>query len=152
MQEESRFEFSDEEITRQALVHSSALTYLMVAYAQDRGATPEHVAEFAGRIFAKGWARLEGAGAFDLIRHIALIATCIGAENVRASGDFDSAELYADGALTHEDARFFGIERDDADRFCNVFAPMVASLGFDFTWRREGETLVYSVRSRKANQ
>ena len=49
--------------------------------------------------------------------------------------------------MTDEDARFFGIEREQADRFCNVFVSMVAALGYRFNWRREGSVLVYSVRA-----
>ena len=147
MHDASRFEFSNEEITRQLMVHSSALTYLMVAYALESGQTPEHAAEFTGRIFAKGWARLAGGSAIDVIRHIALILVCIGGEITEISGGADFAELHAEGAVTDEDARFFGIEREQADRFCNVFVPMVAALGYRFSWRREGSVLVYSVRA-----
>ena len=45
MADVGELEFTEAEITRQALVHSSALTYLMVAYARECGQSPEHVAE-----------------------------------------------------------------------------------------------------------
>jgi hypothetical protein len=137
--------FTDAEITRQALVHSSALTYLMVAYARECGQTPEHAADFAGQIFAKGWARFVGDGALAVARHIALILVCIGGEIESITGDDRQAEIRASGVVTDEDAQFFGISRAEADRFCEVFVPMTASLGFDFSWRRDGDALIYSL-------
>jgi hypothetical protein len=137
--------FTDAEITRQALVHSSALTYLMVAYARACGQSPEHAADFAGQIFAKGWARFVGDSAQEVARHIALILICIGGEIESITGNDRQAEIRASGVVTDEDARFFGITRDEADRFCKVFVPMTASLGFDFAWRRDGDVLVYTL-------
>jgi hypothetical protein len=144
--ETGQLEFTEAEITRQALVHSSALTYLMVAYARECGQSPEHVAEFAGRVFTKGWARHVDQDALGIIRSIALIVVAIGGEVVSISGDSLEAEVRATGVITAEDAQFFGITRDEADRFCNVFVPMAASLGYVFTWRRDGNELIYTVR------
>jgi len=138
--------FTEADITRQALVHSSALTYLMVAYARECGQSPEHVAEFAGRVFTKGWARHVDQDALGIIRSIALILVSIGGEIVSLTGDSLEAEVRASGVVTEEEASFFGITRDEADRFCNVFVPMAASLGYVFTWRRAGNDLVYTVR------
>jgi hypothetical protein len=144
--ETGQLEFTEAEITRQALVHSSALTYLMVAYARECGQSPEHVAEFAGRVFTKGWARHVDQDALGIMRSIALIVVAIGGEVVSISGDSLEAEVRATGVITAEDAQFFGITRDDADRFCNVFVPMAASLGYAFNWRRDGNDLIYAVR------
>jgi hypothetical protein len=138
--------FSEEEITRQALVHSSALTYLMVAYAKECGQDPGHAAEFTGKLFAKGWARLSNAGAVEIVRQMALILICIGGEILTITGDDHQAEVRASGVLTNEDARFFGISREEADLFCNVFVPMTESLGFAFAWRREGDDLIYTIQ------
>ena len=143
--------FSEEEITRQALVHSSALTYLMVAYARECGQDPEHAAAFTGRLFAKGWARLSNEGALAVVRQMALILICIGGEIASISGDDERAEVRATGVLTNEDARFFGIDRDAADRFCNVFTPMTESLGFSFDWRRVGDDLIYTIERMAAS-
>ncbi len=144
--EAGQLEFSEAEITRQALVHSSALTYLMVAYARACGQTPEHAADFAGRIFAKGWARHSDKDALGIARSIALIIVCIGGEIVSITGDGLEAEVRASGVVTEEDARFFGITRSEADRFCNVFVPMSAELGYAFSWRRDGNDLIYTLR------
>ena len=140
--------FTEAEITRQALVHSSALTYLMVAYAKECGRSPEDAAEFSGRIFAKGWARFAGEGAQAVARHIALILVCIGGEIETITGDDMRAEVRASGVVTHEDAHFFGLTRDEVDGFCNVFAPMTAEIGFSFSWRRDGDDLVYAITAR----
>lgn len=146
MSEIGQLEFAEADITRQALVHSSALTYLMVSYARECGHSPEHVAEFAGRVFTKGWARHVDQDALGIIRSIALIIVSIGGEVVSITGDSLEAEVRACGVVTEEEARFFGITRDEADRFCNVFVPMAASLGYVFTWRRDDHDLVYTVR------
>ena len=146
MADVGELEFTEAEITRQALVHSSALTYLMVAYARDCGQSPEHVAEFAGRVFTKGWARHVDQDALGIVRSIALILVSIGGEIVSLAGDGLEAEVRASGVVTEEEASFFGITRDEADRFCNVFVPMAASLGYVFTWRRVGNDLIYTVR------
>jgi hypothetical protein len=138
--------FSDSEITRQALTQSSALTYLMVAYARECGKTPAHAAEFAGRIFAKGWSRHADLDALGIARNMALIMLTIGGDNIRITGDSLEAEVRASGVVTDEEAQFFGVTRDDADQFCNVFGPMVSALGYRFDWRRDGDDLVYRVR------
>ena len=146
MSETGQLEFTEAEITRQALVHSSSLTYLMVAYARECGHSPEHVADFAGRIVTKGWARHVDEDALGIIRSIALIIVSIGGEVASIAGDSLEAEVRATGVVTEEEAQFFGITRDEADRFCNVFVPMAASLGYVFNWRRDGNELVYTVR------
>jgi hypothetical protein len=138
--------FSDSEITRQALTQSSALTYLMVADARECGKSPAHAAEYAGRIFAKGWSRHSDLDALGIARNMALIMVTIGGDDIRITGDSLEAEVRATGVVTDEEAHFFGITRDDADQFCNVFGPMVSTLGYRFDWRRDGDDLVYTVR------
>ena len=137
--------YADADITRQALVHSSAMAYLMVAYARECGRSPEHAADFAGRLLAKEWARFVGEDAQAIARHIGLILICIGGEIEAITGDGRHAEIRASGVLTDEDARFFGISRDEADRFCDVFVPMTAALGFAFSWRRVGDELIFTL-------
>jgi hypothetical protein len=137
--------FTDAEINQQALANASALPYLMVAFARACGKSAEEVAEFSGRIFAPGWARLAGAGAYDVMRIVALNLVCCGGEVERLSGDGDSAEARVTGVPVEAEADFFGITTDQADHYSAVFAPIVASLGFSFAWRRDGSALVYTL-------
>ncbi|HET7056975.1 MAG TPA: hypothetical protein VFI12_10965 [Thermomicrobiales bacterium] len=138
--------FTDAEINQQALANASALPYLMVAFARACGTSAEEVAEFSGRIFAPGWARLAGAGAYDVLRIVALNLVCCGGEVERLNGDEDSAEARITGVPVQDEADFFGITIDQTDQYSAVFTPIVASLGFNFSWRRDGAALVYSLQ------
>lgn len=139
--------FTDAEITQQSLANASALPYLMVAFARDSGRTPAEAAAFAGKLFAPGCARLDGMGALALARHLALNMVCAGAEVERLAGDERAAEVIVSGVPIQEEATFFGINCDDADQFCGVFAPIAESLGFSLNWRRAGDKLVLKVRA-----
>ena len=138
--------YTDTEINQQALANASAMPYLMVAFAQATGRTPEEAAEFVGNIFAPGWSRFTGMGALFIVRQMALSIVCCGGEVQELTGDEQSAEAWVTGVPVQEEADFFGISCEDADRFCNVFAPIATSLGFNFEWRRDDETLILSVR------
>ena len=146
MSEVGELLFTDAEINQQALANASALPYLMVAFAQASGKSAEEAAEFSGRIFAPGWARLSGAGAYDVMRTVALNLVCCGGELERLSGDADHAEARVTGVPVQDEAHFFGITTDQADDYSSVFRPIVASLGFTFTWRRDGSALIYEIR------
>jgi hypothetical protein len=138
--------FTDAEINQQALANASALPYLMVAFARACGKSAEEAAEFSGRLFAPGWARLSGAGAYDVMRTVALNLVCCGGEVEQLSGDADSAEARITGVPVQDEADFFGITTDQADQYSSVFRPIVTSLGFAFTWRRDGSALIYGIR------
>jgi hypothetical protein len=138
--------FSDAEINQQALANASALPYLMVAFARWCGKTPEDAAAFSGHIFAPGWARFTGSGAYDVLRVIALNIVCCGGEVEQLSGNAEAAEARIAGVPVRDEADFFGISTDEADRYSAVFAPIAEPLGFTFSWRREGNALVYSLR------
>ena len=137
--------YTDAEINQQALANASALPYLMVAFARATDRSPEEVAEFVGNIFAPGWSRFTGMGALFVVRQMALSIVCCGGEVQELTGDDSSAEAWVTGVPVQEEADFFGVSCEDADRFCNVFAPIAASLGFAFAWRRDNETLILSV-------
>lgn len=138
--------FTDAEINQQALANASALPYLMVAFARACGRTAGEVAAFSGRIFAPGWARLSGAGAYDVLRIVALNLVCCGGEVEKLSGDADSAEARITGVPAQVEADFFGITTAEADDYSSIFAPIVETLGFTFSWRRDGPELVYTLR------
>jgi len=137
--------FSDAEINQQALANASALPYLMVAFARACGRTPEEAASFSGKIFAPGWARLAGFGADEVVRHMALSIVCCGGEVQELTGDATSAEVRVTGVPIEDEAAFFGITCEETDRYCDVFAPIAESLGFSYSWRRDGSALVLSV-------
>jgi hypothetical protein len=137
--------YTDVEINQQALANASALPYLMVAFARMTGRSPEEVAEFAGTILAPGWSRFSGLGALFIVRQMALSIVCCGGDVQELRGDDASAEAWVTGVPVEEEADFFGISFEEADRFCNVFTPIAASLGFTFAWRRDHETLIFSV-------
>ena len=140
--------FSNAEINQQALANASALPYLMVAFARACGRAPEEAAEFAGRIFAPGWARLAGQGAATVLRTIALNLVCCGGEIEDFSGDHNLADARISGVPVQDEAEFFGITCEETDRFCDIFAPIAESLGFVFSWRRDGPTLVLALRQQ----
>src|SRR5690242_10142065 len=117
----------------------------MVAFARMTGRSPEEVPEFAGTILAPGWSRFSVLGALFIVRQIALSIVCCGGDVQELRGDDASAEAWVTGVPVEEEADFFGISFEEADRFCNVFAPIAASLGFTFAWRRDHETLIFSV-------
>ncbi len=137
--------FSDAEINQQALANASSLPYLMVAFARSCQRTPEEVAAFAGELFAPGWSRFAGLGADALVRQMALSLVCCGGELQWLKGDSMIAEVGLLSVPNAAEAEFFGISRDETDRFCAVFAPIATSLGFTFAWRRDGEMLILAV-------
>ena len=138
--------FTDEEIHQQAMGNASTLPYVMAAFARACGRTPDDAADLVGRLFAPSWDELKGAGALAVARTMALNMVACGAEVQGLTGDEQSAELRFTGVLTEDDAAFFGVSRDDADRFTGVFGPIAAHLGMEATWHREGEQIVITVR------
>ena len=138
--------YTDAEINQQALANASALPYLLVAFAQATGRTPEEAAAFVGTILTPGWSRFTGMGALFVVRQMALSLVCCGGEVEELTGDEWSAEAWVTGVPVQDEADFFDISCDEADRFCNVFAPIATSLGFTFEWRRADDVLVLSVQ------
>ena len=138
--------YTDAEINQQALANASALPYLLVAFAQATGRTPEEAAAFVGTILTPGWSRFTGMGALFVVRQMALSLVCCGGEVEELTGDEWSAEARVTGVPVQDEADFFGISCDEADRFCNVFEPIATSLGFTFVWRRDDDVLVLSVQ------
>ena len=137
---------SNAEINQQALANASALPYLMVAFARACGRSPEEAASFAGHIFAPGWVKFAGQGADTILRAITLNLVCCGGEIEDFSGDHNLAEARVSGVPVQDEAEFFGITCEEADRFSDIFGPIADSLGFDYSWHRDGPTLALALR------
>ena len=137
--------FSDDEIARQARQHASALPYLMTAFARECGRSPDDAAVLVGRAFASGWEEARGQGALVVVRSMALNLVAGGGTALGITGDERRAEARVAGLSGDEELAFFGLSRDDVDRFNGAFGPIATHLGLRAEWRREGEEMVLTV-------
>ena len=136
---------TDEEINQFARGNASAMPLVMTAFARECGRPADDAAAFAGRLFAPGWEEARGQGALAFARLVALnMAACAG-ELRSLTGDERHAEARLGGLWDDETLAFFGVARDDADRFVGAFGPIAAHLGLRAAWRREGEEIVVTV-------
>ena len=137
--------FTDEEINQHARGNASGMPYLMTAYALECGRTADDAAAFAGRIFAPGWEDTRGQGALVAARYMALNMASGGGVVRSLTGDERHAETRVAGLASDEELAFFGLTREDADRFTGTFVPIATYLGLRAAWRREGDEIVVTV-------
>jgi hypothetical protein len=134
-----------EEIYRQALSNYSSLGYLMVALARAYGRAPEDVTAYVGRIHGPAFEQLAGLGAMGILRRAALNVVAAGGELQSMSGDDHRAQASLTGLPVEEEAAFFGVSLDDADRYYGSYAPICARAGFSFEWHRVGDEIMFLV-------
>jgi len=135
----------DEEITRFARMNASAFPYVVTALARECGRSADDAAAFVGRTFAPGWEEVRGQGARVAARYMALNLASGGADVVALTGDEGHAEVRAAGYGDEGELAFYGLTRDDLDRFVGTFGPIAEHLGLRADWRREGEEIVVTV-------
>jgi hypothetical protein len=139
--------FSNHEINQQALANAASLPYLMIAYGVECGWSARETALFCGRIFAKGWERLRGAGARVVARQIAINLVSTGGVLQSLVGDERRAEARVSGLPDPVKLDIFEVGAEDTLQFCDVFAPMATYVSCRFAWRVEGDEIVSSVHA-----
>ncbi len=133
--------FTTEEVCDQAQGDATAGGLALLAYARERGETPEAAAAWLGRTFAPGWEESRGQGARHAMRWVALNVASLGGEVRSLSGDERRAEATVAGWPGEENLAFFRLGQAEADALYGVFGPIAEHLGLRFEWRRAGDAV-----------
>jgi hypothetical protein len=92
------------------------------------------------------WEEARGAGAYNLLRVIAMNATAVGATVVSFTGDAADATL----TITDWPDPWFltklGLTIADTDPFWEALRTMIEYLGFEYQWQRENQCVILRVR------
>ena len=132
-------EFSQEEIGQQAQENANALTLATISYLVSNGLDVDDYANYVGRMFAPGWAEMQGMGASAFARIAALNMLSVGATLKSLSGNDMKASAVISGWPSEEGMSFFGVDSAHADAVMRIFGPIAEHLGYRFATGRAGE-------------
>ena len=133
--------FTDEEMFRNARINATGFSLALLRYAREQGQTPEAAAWWIGTIFAPGWEHVQGKGAQAAARLAVLNFVACGAASGEVSGDEHHAEAAVTGWPGEEYFTFMGVSQEEADALFRVFDPIADSLGLNYRWQRQGDTV-----------
>lgn len=146
--QEQQGPFTGEEICRQAGINATGMSLGILAHARKHGESAESAVRWLGAIFAPGWERIKGEGAFAAMRLAALNVVSVGAPLRALSGDEQRAEATFGEWPTDDELAFFGISRQDSDAMYAIFEPIAESLGLAYHWERRDDEFVLTMESR----
>ena len=132
--------FAPEQISLLAQTNARGLSLAAIAYLQQHGLPARPYFEYVGQQFTDLWP--EHLAADEAAEAIALNMVASGARLVSLSGDSTQAEIVLEGWPGFLGADLFELNAEDADQALAVFEPIAAHMGFEFTWRREGQQII----------
>lgn len=135
MQKEAEFTFTSKELCRAA--HGNLVSIILVAnlYFQAQELDVAAFWRFMGQKFLAGWTEVEKGDLDEVARRITYNISSCGAELQSYSRDESQGKLVFTGWPPPAMADFFAISAVEAAPVCEVFQPIAASLGLNYTWQ-----------------
>lgn len=132
--------FAPEQISLLAQTNARGVTLAAAAYLQQQGLPAQPFFEFLGRQFTAFWP--EHLAADEAAEAIALNMVSVGARLVSLVGDTAQAEIVLEGWPGFLASDLFALTDEETDQALAVFGPIAEHMGFEFSWRREGQQLI----------
>ena len=145
MSEEGNTIFTTEEVLQQAQADFTATWLSTIAYLKEQNLSPVDWSAWLGRRFAPGWEGFKGQGANEVARITALNCVAFGGTLRSSSGDESRAELVIEGWPSADLLEFAQITQTEADVLWASFEQIIPSLGLQFHWQREGNTVKITI-------
>jgi len=140
--------FPPERVAEQSRRLAQALILNTLALLKERHLSATEWFSAGRQKYAAEWEDTRGAGAYNLLRAIAMNATAVGATVVSFSGDAADATL----TITDWPDPWFLTKLDltivDTDPFWEALRTMIEYLGFHYQWQREHQDVILHVRQR----
>lgn len=137
--------FTPDEVAAKARTNLNAIILGSLAYARAYGRDGRHWARALGQIFAVSWDDV--ATPAEAVRTIALNCAAMGMRVLSVDGDEHRAEVVMSTWPSRDDLEYFGLTQAVADQVWMLFEPIAQFLGFEYSWRREGDHLHFTMAS-----
>lgn len=131
---------SPDQVSLLAQTNARGLTLGAIAYLQRQGLAVRPYFEFIGQQFTALWP--DHLPADEAAEAIALNMVSAGAQLISLVGDATQAEIVLEGWPGFLGSDLFELADEDADQALAIFRPIAAHMGFEFTWRRDGQQIV----------
>jgi hypothetical protein len=139
---EEQIEFEElEELLDHAEESLTGVILATVAFCKARGIPVADWVAFVGDQVAPSWSEVEGKGAADVARLVALKVMSAGGVVHALSGDDAKADLEVTWPEA-EDLEVFGLTRADVEPISHVYERIAAHLGLSFQTGRSGDNLL----------
>lgn len=142
MASELQYPFTREQIEEQARGNFNLVVLGAIAYAKARGQGGRDFATFLGKLVIPSWGNTISPR--DAATAVALNCASFGMSVVSVEGADAHGEAVTSDWPGQEMLEFMGLSQDDADQAWSLFEPIAQSLGYTFSWRREGDRLHFS--------
>jgi hypothetical protein len=139
--EHERQHFTDAEVRDQAMTNATACGLALLVYAREHGEAPTTAAHWLGRLFAPGWERVRGQGAYQVARLAALNFVSLGATLQALAGDEQRAVATLAGWPPDEILRQFEVSRAEAGAAFTIMEPIAEFVGLRYRWVRQGDAV-----------
>ena len=143
MSSELQYPFTREQIEEQARGNFNVAVLGAIAYAKAQGQDSRNFATFMGKLVTPGWGTITSPR--EAATAVALNCASYGMSVVSVGGDDARGEAVTSDWPAQELLEFTGLSQDDADQAWSIFEPIAQSLGYTFSWRREGGQLHFTV-------
>lgn len=134
MLQQEEFTLTPEEKGELAERNLVAMLAVATKYMQARGMDVEEFWHFVGSTFAPTWVEVEQGSVPQAAEHVAAHVTSSGAEVVEFRAGVDEARLVCTGFPPQWVLDVAGMRAEEAARSSELFAPILQSLGLDYSW------------------
>ncbi|HEX9038335.1 MAG TPA: hypothetical protein VF808_15240 [Ktedonobacterales bacterium] len=142
MTSELQYPFTPEQIQGQSYGNLTAFMLGGIAYAKAQGQDGGAFARFMGQKFSPGWAEISSPR--EAATAAALNCASAGMSIVSVVGDETSGEAVTSDWPTADFLTLLGLTQEDADHTWEAFGPISQSLGYTYSWRRDGGQLRFT--------
>ena len=144
-------DYTVEELLEQAQSNAQGTFIVTASFLHARGIPIDEWAEGVGQIFARGWDTSRPWDAAEFMDAMLTNFRAGGAEIVQTRFDPDRSEATISGWPDPDLCAVFGVDPNLAARYHGVAAPIAATLGLGWTWRRDGDE-THLVASRRRDE
>lgn len=137
----SRGDYSSGELYATAQENAIAFALVGLAYIKEQGGEPQDLIQLAGKRIAPSWKVLQKHGAADFLRTIAQNIAALGGEVQSFSGDETQARATFSDWIHPQQASSYGLTREEADIWWDVFLPIAESIDLHYQWQRNNNTI-----------
>jgi hypothetical protein len=121
-------------------VQENAIAFALssLAYLKEQGKSADELIQSAGERLIPSWKTLSEQGARVFAQHISLNITALGGQPISIEGNRTHAEVTFKDWIHLEHAKTFGLTREEADMWWNIFKPIADSMHLHYSWQRQG--------------
>jgi hypothetical protein len=142
MASELQYPFTPEQIAEQGQGNLVVVILGGIAYAKSQGRDPREFGLYVGKLVISGWASINSPR--EAATAVALNCASMAMSIVSIEGDDTRGELVTGDWPDPNFLQLMGLTQADADRAWSIFEPIAQSVGYTFSFQRDGAQLHFT--------